>query len=113
MRSQRIVIEVTCDHCPPGESADVTVTRTVGYGSARYEIDLCQAHGEILDKTMTGITGGTRSVGKSAGNKQTDKKFRDDCRAWARQAGYPVSDVGIIPAATMDGYREYLRGQVK
>lgn len=110
-RTERIVITLICDHCPPGESADVTATCTVGYGASQYEIDLCTQHKQNLDKTMGGITGGARLVSNTATSRKEAKKFRDDARIWARSNGRSVGVKGIVSAAILAEYREYLAGQ--
>lgn len=109
MRNQRIVITVTCDHCPPDQTAEVAEMRTVGYGASKYELDLCTAHADALDKTMTGITGGTRRIVKAPANSKEEKQFRNDVRAWARANGHKVNTRGVIHAETLAAYREHLR----
>lgn len=112
MRRERIVITVTCDHCPADNPEDVAGTYTVGYGASQYELDLCATHKSSLDKTIAGITTGARRIAQTAASKKEEKKFRDDARAWARENGRKVSNIGIISTAIMDDYREHLRGQV-
>jgi hypothetical protein len=115
MKTQRIEIVVTCDHCPAGESQDVADTVTVGYGTAQYELDLCKPHKTGLNKTMIGIIGEARRSGRPAsksGVTKEEKQFRSDARAWAQKTGHHVNRTGIIPAATLAAYREYLRGEM-
>src|ERR1700722_7886904 len=93
-RTERIVITVTCDHCPTGESAEVTATCSVMYGASEYELDLCTAHKNNLDKTMGGITGGARQLTNTPASRKQAKEFRDDARAWARDNGRAVGEKG-------------------
>jgi len=103
----------TCDlH---GDSTEAVTTIRMDNGTARYELDLCQAHLDELTgagRRLRRRTGAARSTRKAA-NKTAAAKTRRRrrggpdtaaVREWARANGHTVSDRGRIPGHILDDF---------
>jgi len=110
-KTTRVVF--TCDlH---GDSTEAVTTIRMDNGTARYELDLCQAHFDELTgagRRLRRRTGAARSTRKAA-NKTAAAKTRRRrrggpdtaaVREWARANGHTVSDRGRIPGHILDDF---------
>jgi hypothetical protein len=109
------LVVLTCDlH---GDSAEAVTTIRIDNGTARYELDLCQAHFDELTGAGRRLrprrrAGAGRSTTKAA-NKAMPAKTRRRrrggrdtaaVREWARANGYTVSDRGRIPGHIREAF---------
>jgi hypothetical protein len=112
-KTTRVVL--TCDlH---GDGTEAVTTIRMDNGTARYELDLCQAHFDELAGAGRRLrqrrrTGGPRSA-TNAPNKATAAKTRrrgrgakdsGAVREWARANGHTVSDRGRIPGHILEAF---------
>ena len=111
-KTTRVVL--TCDlH---GDSTEAVTTIRMDNGTARYELDLCQAHFDELTGAGRRLrprrrTGAARST-TNAANKAAAKPRRRGrggldraaVREWARANGYTVSDRGRIPGHILEDF---------
>jgi hypothetical protein len=109
-------VVLTCDlH---GDGTEAVTTIRMDNGTARYELDLCQAHFDELTEAGRRLrrrrrTGAARSTTKAA-NKSTaaakTRRRRRDApdtaavREWARANGHTVSDRGRIPGHILEDF---------
>jgi hypothetical protein len=112
-KTTRVVL--TCDlH---GDSTEAVTTIRMDNGTARYELDLCQAHFDELTGAGRRLrqrrrTGGPRSTTKAASNAVAAKTRRRRrgaldtaaVRQWARANGHTVSDRGRIPGHILEAF---------
>lgn len=107
---------------PRGEGQTVRY----GYKGTEYEIDLSDEHADELDRMMSNLVSKSVKVGKMLPNRpapkrienvkeelpalpsgqmsitaqrEADKEFRKEIRAWAREHGFTIGDAGRIPEA--------------
>ena len=99
-----------------GDSTEAVTTIRMDNGTARYELDLCQAHFDELTGAGRRLrprrrTGAARSTTKAA-NKAAAKTRRRrrgspdtaTVRAWARANGHTVSDRGRISRPILEAF---------
>ena len=111
-KTTRVVL--TCDlH---GDNTEAVTTIRMDNGTARYEIDLCQAPFDELTGAGRRLrahrrTGGARSTSKAASRAaaQTRRRGRGGpdtatVREWARANGHTVSDRGRIPRHILEAF---------
>jgi nucleoid-associated protein Lsr2 len=112
-KTTRVVL--TCDlH---GDSTEAVTTIRMDNGTARYELDLCQAHFDELTGAGRRLrqrrrTGGPRSTTKAASTAVAAKTRRRRrgaldtaaVRQWARANGHTVSDRGRIPGHILEAF---------
>jgi Lsr2 len=108
-KTTRVVL--TCDlH---GDSTEAVTTIRMDNGTARYELDLCQAHvDELTGAAPRRRTGAARSTAKAANKAAAAKSRRRRrggpdtaaVRAWARANGHTVSDRGRIPGHVLEDF---------
>lgn len=95
-----------------GGEAEETVSFAVD--GVSYEIDLSESNAQELRDAFAQWVGHARRVGgRSSGRKAAAKKgaagARPDLgevRAWAREAGYEVSDRGRVSAQVLQAYED-------
>ena len=112
-KTTRVVL--TCDlH---GDSTEAVTTIRVDNGTARYELDLCQAHFDELTgagrrlrtRRRTGAARSTTKAANKAAAAKTRRRRRGGrdtaaVREWARANGYTVSDRGRIPRHIVEAF---------
>jgi Lsr2 len=112
-KTTRVVL--TCDlH---GDSTEAVTTIRMDNGTARYELDLCQAHFDELTGAGRRLrprrrTGAARSTTKAANKAAAAKTRRRGrgapdtaaVREWARANGHTVSDRGRIPGHILEDF---------
>jgi hypothetical protein len=101
------IIELTDDL--DGGKADQTVS--FAFNGSNYEIDLSKKNATALNKALKPYLDSARKVrgarSRTAAAPSGRGKSRSDLsdiRAWAKSAGYDVSDRGRIPASVTDAY---------
>jgi Lsr2 len=100
-----------------GDSTEAVTTIRMDNGTARYELDLCQAHFDELTGAGRRLrrrrrTGGDRSTTKAAKKAtaaMTRRRGRGGLdtaavREWARANGHTVSDRGRIPGHVLEAF---------
>lgn len=119
--AQKVQVLLTCDL----DDDDVPAVETVtfGYDGYSYSFELCEAHLEEFHATMQGYIAAARYADgprrrRSAGNPPaaTGRRPRGEARptredlgairAWARDAGYQVSDRGRIASEIRSAYED-------
>ena len=111
-KTTRVVL--TCDlH---GESTEAVTTIRMDNGTARYELDLCQAHFDELTGAGRRLrprrrTGAARSTTKAANKAAANPRRRGRgapdtaaVREWARANGHTISDRGRIPGHILEDF---------
>ena len=112
-KTTRVVL--TCDlH---GDDTGAVTTIRMDNGTARYELDVCQAHFDELTGAGRRLrprrrTGAARSTTKAANKAATAKTRRRGrgapdtaaVREWARANGHTVSDRGRIPGPIREAF---------
>lgn len=85
-----------------GSTASTTVNFALD--GARYEIDLNETHAAELRAALAPwIKAGRKVTSRSVGRPRTSEDVAK-IRAWAKSAGYSVSERGRIPANIRDAY---------
>jgi Lsr2 len=92
------------------DGASQATTVRFSYEGRNFEIDLSSRNRAAMRKAIKPYTDAARNVGsrrrgrvaKSASGKNDPKVIR----AWALQAGYPLSARGRVPAEVIDAYRK-------
>lgn len=119
--AQKVQVVLTCDL----DEDDVPAVETVtfGYDGYNYSFELCESHLEEFHSTMQGYIsaaryadGPRRRRGSAGLQPSTGRRGRVDgrpsredlgaIRAWARDAGYQVSDRGRISSEIRSAYEE-------
>ena len=110
-RTTRVVL--TCDlH---GDDTDAVTSITLANGTARYELDVCQAHLDELTPPARRVRqrrrGRPTATSKRRPAKQSTRTTRGrkpidtaTVRAWAVSEGYEIGDRGRIPASIVDAF---------
>jgi hypothetical protein len=111
-KSTRVVL--ICDlH---GDNTEAVTTIRMDNGTARYELDLCQAHFDELtgagrrlrQRRRTGAArSATKAANKAAAKTRRRRRGAPDTaavREWARANGYAVSDRGRIPGHILEAF---------
>jgi hypothetical protein len=112
-KTTRVVL--TCDlH---GDSTEAVTTIRMDNGTARYELDLCQAHFDELTgagrwlrpRRRTGAARSTTKADNKAAAAKTRRRSRGALdtaavREWARANGHTVSDRGRIPGHILEAF---------
>jgi hypothetical protein len=113
-KTTRVVL--TCDlH---GDGTEAVTTIRMDNGTARFELDLCQAHFDELTgagrrlrrRRRTGLARSTtKAANKSTAAAKTRRRgrgARDSAavREWARANGHTVSDRGRIPGRILEAF---------
>jgi Lsr2 len=111
-KTTRVVL--TCDlH---GDNTEAVTTIRMDNGTARYELDLCQAHFDELTGAGRRLrprrrTGAARSTTKAAKKPAAKTRRRGrggldtaTVREWARANGHTVSDRGRIPGDILEAF---------
>lgn len=111
-RTTRVVL--TCDlH---DDETEAVSTATITNGRARAELDLCQAHIDLLfdrgrsakNRSAKGrrAGGGTKAAKGRRSGPAREGGSNAAVREWATANGHTVSARGRIPAAVLSAYRE-------
>ncbi|MFF4952818.1 Lsr2 family protein [Streptomyces chattanoogensis] len=91
-----------------GEEAQEAATHTFSLDGVSYEIDLGPESYEQMLQAFGPFIKASRKVGRTRKpSKATTGASRDDSaaiRAWAKEAGYDVSDRGRVPADVREAY---------
>ncbi|MFE6686336.1 Lsr2 family protein [Streptomyces sp. NPDC057743] len=102
--AQKVVTIITDDLT--GEESSEAATHRFGLDGVEYEIDLAPESYDQLLEALAPFTRSGRRVGKSRKGQKAAAR-RDDSaavRAWAREAGYEVSERGRVPADVREAY---------
>jgi hypothetical protein len=111
-KTTRVVL--TCDlH---GDSTEAVTTIRMDNGTARYELDLCQAHFDELTgagrrlrprRRTSAARSTTKAANKAAAKTRRRRRGAPDTaavREWARANGHTVSDRGRIPGPILQAF---------
>lgn len=108
--AQKLQVLLTCDL--DDDEVEAVETVTFGYEGANYAFELCAEHLDELNNVMHGyIASARRADGPTRRARSRGGTARAGAgeglgavRAWAREAGYEVSDRGRIPAEVRQAY---------
>ncbi|WP_274919485.1 histone-like nucleoid-structuring protein Lsr2 [Streptomyces sp. WZ-12] len=103
--AQKVVTVYTDDLT--GEESSEATTHTFAIDGVQYEIDLNPDSFDQLLEAMALFRTSGRRVGKARKPRQERAASRDDSaaiRAWAKGAGYEVSDRGRVPTEVREAY---------
>ncbi|KIZ15731.1 histone-like nucleoid-structuring protein Lsr2 [Streptomyces natalensis] len=90
-----------------GEEAQEAATHTFSLDGVSYEIDLGPNSYEQMLQAFGPFIKASRKVGRVRKPRQLSASRRDDSaaiRAWAKGAGYEVSNRGRVPAEVREAY---------
>lgn len=88
-----------------GGKAEGTVR--FGYEGNSYEIDLSRANTRAFEKAMALYVGHARKMRSTRTRSATTSRSKHDLaavRAWAKDAGYEVSDRGRVAGSIIEAY---------
>jgi hypothetical protein len=106
--AQKVSVTYACDYdqkeIPQGQHQ----VRRFSIDGKDYEIDLCDKHSEKFDDALGRYAAHARKASaRPARTKRrtaAHRKHSAQIRAWAKGAGYTVSDRGRIPAEVVSRY---------
>ncbi|MGW6402532.1 histone-like nucleoid-structuring protein Lsr2 [Streptomyces sp. NPDC055134] len=107
--AQKIVTLYT-DDLTGNESEEVR-THSFALDGVNYEIDLVPDNYDKLFEALEPFISKGRKVSRTKGMARPRRQLpaepsAGDMRAWARQAGYEVSDRGRVPASVREAYQK-------
>ncbi|KIZ15774.1 histone-like nucleoid-structuring protein Lsr2 [Streptomyces natalensis] len=100
------VVTICTDDLTGEESSEAT-THTFSLDGVQYEIDLAPDSYDQLLEAMAPFTKAGRKTGRARKSHKATAVSRDDSaaiRAWAKEAGFEVSNRGRVPAAVREAY---------
>jgi Lsr2 len=94
-----------------GGAADETIRFRIG--SAEYEIDLSKKNAKTFRAGLAPFVEHARKAGRgsrrSPGRPSSARERSGEIRAWAKAAGFDISDRGRIPASVIEQYEAATR----
>ncbi|MGG7568901.1 histone-like nucleoid-structuring protein Lsr2 [Streptomyces sirii] len=90
-----------------GEEAEEAATHTFSLDGLSYEIDLTPDSYDQLLQAFGPFIQASRKVGRTRKSRQASTGSREDSaaiRAWAKDAGYEVSNRGRVPTEVREAY---------
>ncbi|WP_043266800.1 Lsr2 family protein [Streptomyces sp. CT34] len=103
--AQKVVTIYTDDLT--GEESSEATTHTFSLDGVQYQIDLAPESYDQLLEAMAPFTKAGRKTGRTRKSPKATAVSRDDSaaiRAWAKEAGYEVSNRGRVPAEVREAY---------
>lgn len=106
----RRTVELACDL--PGRHADYVETHSFTLNGQDYEFDACTKHAQSFASVVGKFTDYARVVKLDSSRPEprirrtAERRHSRDIRAWAKESGMDVGDVGRIPTKAVREYEK-------
>jgi hypothetical protein len=105
--SKRVTVSAECDIPDDHHDGEIETGIVFSFDGRDYEIDLCRYHGTGLQGVMEHMIPWASSRGPvrpRPARPVRRRKYTAGVRAWAKEQGYPLGDVGRIPGYVTEAY---------
>lgn len=105
--AQKTIVSFACDYDLKDIEDNSAQTRHFSLDGQQFELDLCDRHNDLFERTLGKWTDKARRPVRTAAPRRRTTAHRSRSaaiRTWARENRMPVSERGRIPASVV---REY------